>query len=187
MPDIVTSSNNQVVFVKNPRLFAPFPTVRMNQLSSKYIIIYAFKTISVVLYSKTKNNDADTSKASYVTNMKGSKGVLADDMTARVSQMEHALSQTPSMEKFEAPNKEVRSEDEAIMKKMSGLHLKSFAKNINLKETSRQQLANDENKTVTEPLREGPLVKLKNSGLMMNRRNIGGHGFSISDLVRTGK
>lgn len=139
------------------------------------------------LYSKTKNNDADTSKASYVTNMKGSKGVLADDMTARVSQMEHALSQTPSMEKFEAPNKEVRSEDEAIMKKMSGLHLKSFAKNINLKETSRQQLANDENKTVTEPLREGPLVKLKNSGLMMNRRNIGGHGFSISDLVRTGK
>ena len=73
------------------------------------------------------------------------------------------------------------------MKKMSGLHLKSFAKNINLKETSRQQLANDENKTVTEPLKEGPLVKLKNSGLTMAQRNIGGHGFSISDLVRTGR
>ncbi len=140
------------------------------------------------LYSEAKNSEVNSQQASYVTDMGGSKGVLADDdIAARVSQMEHALSQTPSMEKLETPNKGVHSEDDAIMNKMSGLHLKSFAKNINLKETSRHQLVKDESKVVTEPLKEGPLVKLKNSGLMMNRRNIGGHGFSISDLVRTGK
>ena len=139
------------------------------------------------LYSEAKDTVSDSAKASYVTDMKGSKGVVIDDIAARISQMEHALSQTPSMVEFKAPNKDVRSEDEVIMKKMSGLHLKSFAKNVNLKETSRQQLAHDENKTVTEPLKEGPLVKLKNNGLMMAQRNIGGHGFSISDLVRTGR
>ena len=139
------------------------------------------------LYSEAKDSVNNSSQPSYVTNMEGTKGVIMDDMAARVSQMEHALSQTPSMTEFKTPNKGVHSEDEAIMKKMSGLHLKSFAKNINLKETSRQQLANDENKTVTEPLKEGPLVKLKNSGLTMAQRNIGGHGFSISDLVRTGR
>lgn len=138
------------------------------------------------LYSQAKDgqNQDDTS---YVTNIGGTKGVLVNDMAARVSQMEHALSQTPSMKQFSTSPKGVQSEEEAIAKRMSGLNLKSFAKNLDLKMTSRQSLPSESENVVTEPLHEGQHVKLKNSGLNVSRRNFGGHGFSISDLVRTGR
>lgn len=138
------------------------------------------------LYSQAKNTQ-NQGGASYVTNLAGSNGVLVNDaMAARVSRMEHALSQTPSMNQFSSSPKGVQSEDDAITRKMSGLNLKSFAKNLDLKMASRQNLP-AENSTVTEPLKEGRHVTLKNTGLTMSQRNIGGHGFSISDLVRTGR
>lgn len=137
------------------------------------------------LYSQAKNSQ-NQSGSSYVTNLGGTKGVLVNDaIAARVSQMEHALSQTPSMKQFDAP-KGVQSEDEAITRQMSGLNLKSFAKNLDLKMTSRQNLPAQDN-VATEPMKEGRHVTLKNTGLNMSQRNIGGHGFSISDLVRTGR
>ena len=137
------------------------------------------------LYSQAKNSQ-NQSGSSYVTNLGGTKGVLVNDaIAARVSQMEHALSQTPSMKQFDAP-KGVQSEDEAITRQMSGLNLKSFAKNLDLKMTSRQNLP-AQDKVATEPMKEGRHVTLKNTGLNMSQRNIGGHGFSISDLVRTGR
>ena len=137
------------------------------------------------LYSQAKNSQ-NQSGSSYVTNLGGTKGVLVNDaIAARVSQMEHALSQTPSMKQFDAP-KGVQSEDEAITRQMSGLNLKSFAKNLDLKMTSRQNLPAQDN-VATEPMKEGRHVILKNTGLNMSQRNIGGHGFSISDLVRTGR
>lgn len=138
------------------------------------------------LYSQAKDTQ-NKGGASYVTNIDGSKGVLVNDaLAARVSQMEHALSQTPSMNKFSAAPKGVQSEDEAITRKMSGLNLKSFAKNLDLKMTSRQNLPS-EDEAMSEPMKEGQHVVLKNTGLTVSRRNFGGHGFSISDLVRTGK
>ncbi len=138
------------------------------------------------LYSQAKDGQ-NQSGTSYVTNIDGTKGVLVNDMAARVSQMEHALSQTPSMKQFSTSPKGVQSEEEAIAKRMSGLNLKSFAKNLDLKMTSRQSLPSESENVVTEPLHEGQHVKLKNSGLNVSRRNFGGHGFSISDLVRTGR
>ena len=138
------------------------------------------------LYSQAKDGQ-NQSGTSYVTNIAGTKGVVVNDMAARVSQMEHALSQTPSMKQFSASPKGVQSEEEAIAKRMSGLNLKSFAKNLDLKMTSRQSLPSENENLVTEPLHEGQHVKLKNSGLNVSRRNFGGHGFSISDLVRTGR
>ena len=138
------------------------------------------------LYSQAKDGQ-NQSGTSYVTNIGGTKGVLVNDMAARVSQMEHALSQTPSMKQFSTSPKGVQSEEEAIAKRMSGLNLKSFAKNLDLKMTSRQSLPSESENLVTEPLHEGQHVKLKNSGLNVSRRNFGGHGFSISDLVRTGR
>lgn len=137
------------------------------------------------LYSQTKDAQ-NQDDASYVANINGEKGVIVDDMAARVSQMEHALSQTPSMKKFVSAPKGVQSEDDAITRQMSGLNLKSFAKNLDLKMTNRQNLP-AENDMTNDPLKEGKHVTLKNTGLTMSRRNIGGHGFSISDLVRTGK
>lgn len=138
------------------------------------------------LYSQAKDGQ-NQSGTSYVTNIGGTKGVIVNDMAARVSQMEHALSQTPSMKQFSTSPKGVQSEEEAIAKRMSGLNLKSFAKNLDLKMTSRQSLPSESENLVTEPLHEGQHVKLKNSGLNVSRRNFGGHGFSISDLVRTGR
>ncbi len=138
------------------------------------------------LYSQAKDGQ-NQSGTSYVTNIGGTKGVLVNDMAAKVSQMEHALSQTPSMKQFSASPKDVQSEEEAIARRMSGLNLKSFAKNLDLKMTSRHSLPLESENTVTEPLHEGPHVKLKNSGLNVSRRNFGGHGLSISDLVRTGR
>ena len=138
------------------------------------------------LYSQAKDSQ-NQSSTSYVTNIGGTKGAFVNDMAARVSQMEHALSQTPSMKQFSTSPKGVQSEEEAIAKRMSGLNLKSFAKNLDLKMTSRQSLPPESDNTVAEPLHEGQHVKLKNSGLNVSRRNFGGHGFSISDLVRTGR
>jgi len=138
------------------------------------------------LYSQAKDTQ-NQGGASYVTNLEGTKGALVNDvMAARVSQMEHALSQTPSMNKFVSSSKGVQSEDDAITRKMSGLNLKSFAKNLDLKMSSRQNLS-QENAMMTEPMKESQHVVLKNTGLTMSQRNIGGHGFSISDLVRTGR
>ena len=139
------------------------------------------------LYSQAKDT-ANQDGSSYVTNLDGTKGALVNDnMAVRVSQMEHALSQTPSMMKqFDSAPKGVQSEDETITRQMSGLNLKSFAKSLDLKMTNRQNLP-AENNSVTEPLKEGKHVTLKNTGLTMSQRNIGGHGFSISDLVRTGR
>ena len=137
------------------------------------------------LYSQAKDGQKQAG-ASYVTNLDGSKSVLVNDMAARISQMEHALSQTPSMKQYNPAPKGVQSEDEIITKNMSGLNLKSFGKSINLEMTNRQKMKNG-NSALTEPLKEGPHVNLKNTGLTVSRRNIGGHGLSISDLVRTGK
>ena len=137
------------------------------------------------LYSQAKNAPA-ADGASYVANMDGTKGVLVNDMAARVSQMEHALSQTPSIKQFSTAPKGVQSEDDAITRKMSGLNLKSFAKGLDLKMTSRQNMPAQDS-AVTDPLKEGQHITLKNTGLTMTRRNIGGHGFSISDLVRKGR
>ena len=140
------------------------------------------------LYSQAKDNQTqNTTNSAYIANMNNSDGVLVEDMRSRVSQMEHAYSNTPSV----VPNKDKKrgllSEDEVIVRKMSGLNLKSFAKNVDLKRTTRSNINYELNKTSTNPLKEGKYVNLENSELTMSQRNIGGHGFSISDLVRTGK
>lgn len=139
------------------------------------------------LYSEIKDNPSVEKGASYVADMSGSKGAIVDDVAARVSQMEHAYSQTPSLNALNHVSKDVQSEDDAITSRMSGLKLKSFAKNINLKETSRHNIESENMKVVTEPLKESKFVTLKNTALSMSQRNVSGHGFSISDLVRKGR
>lgn len=141
------------------------------------------------LYSEVKENEnTDKPKASYVTDMKGSKGtVIKNDVKKKVMQMEHAFSQIPSIKPPKAKNNDVQSEDEAISKQMSGLNLKTFAKGRNLKQSNRKNIPSETQNSATNPLKEGRFVNLENSGLTMSQRNIGGHGYSISDLVRTSK
>lgn len=139
------------------------------------------------LYSEIKDNPSVEKSASYVANMSGTEGAIVDDVAARVSQMEHAYSQTPSLNALNHVSKDVQSEDDAITSRMSGLKLKSFAKNINLKETSRHNIESENIKVITEPLKESKFVTLKNTALSLSQRNVSGHGFSISDLVRKGR
>ncbi len=56
-------------------------------------------------------------------------------LQAKISQMEHALSQTPSLEPPADVMNALMSEDDAIMNSINNVKLKSFGKSLNLKET----------------------------------------------------
>ncbi len=141
------------------------------------------------LYSEAKEKqNQKASNMSYIANSDGKSGtIVSNDMTARVSQMEHALSQTTNQNKTKMSKTGVQSAEDAIIRRMSGLNLKSFAKNVNLKQTSRHNISQMEDEITTNPLKESKFVNLENSSLTMSQRNIGGHSFGISDLVRRGR
>ena len=140
------------------------------------------------LYSETKEKqNQKASNMSYIANSDGKAGtIVSNDVAASVSQMEHALSQTTNQNQIKMSKADVQSAEDAIIKKMSGLNLKSFAKNVNLKQTNRHNTFQAKDET-TNPLKESRFVNLENSPLTMSQRNIGGHSFSISDLVRRGR
>lgn len=107
-----------------------------------------------------------------------------DDIKARISRMEHAFNQTPSVDGIEEVDYSVKSEDDAITNSMSHVKLRSFADNKNLKTTSRTTLKSE--KRVTPPtFKEGHFVKLRESVLSTSRRKSAATklGFSIADLV----
>ena len=134
-----------------------------------------------VLRNITKINSNSTKNIPRV------KVTTAEDMKARISRMEHALSQTPSMEGPQDFDNSVKSEDNSIIKSMSKIKLRSFAKNMDLENTNRHILQNE--KRVSEPkLKEGHFVKLRNSELSTSRRKSSAsrYGFSISDLIKKG-
>lgn len=141
------------------------------------------------LYSEAKEKqNQKASNMSYIANSDGKSGtIVSNDMTARVSQMEHALSQTTNQNKTKMSKADVQSAEDAIIRRMSGLNLKSFAKNVNLKQTSRHNIPQTEDELTTNPLKESKFVNLENSSLTMSQRNIGGYSFGISDLVRRGR
>ena len=62
-------------------------------------------------------------------------------LQAKISQMEHALSQTPSLEPPADVMNALMSEDDAIMNSINNVKLKSFGKSLNLKETNRNMLS----------------------------------------------
>ena len=141
------------------------------------------------LYSQAKDNQiANDKNSAYIADISGAKGTIVnDEIQSRVAGMEHALSKTPSMTSNITRNNGVQSEDEVITKQMSGLKLKSFAKHIDLKKTSRNNIPMERHSVVTDTLKENKFVNLENSELTVSQRNIGGHGFSISELVRKGR
>lgn len=141
------------------------------------------------LYSEAKEKqNQKASNMSYIANSDGKSGtIVSNDMAARVSQMEHALSQTTNQKRTKMSKAGVQSAEDAIIRRMSGLNLKSFAKNVNLKQTTRHNIPQMEDETTTNPLKESKFVNLENSSLTMSQRNIGGHSFGISDLVRRGR
>ena len=108
---------------------------------------------------------------------------LKEQMRAKISQLEHSLSQTPSIEPPEEVSNEVRSEDSAIMGKFSEIKLKSFAKKPTLKESHRSLLEDDKKLSRNKSYKEGRFVKLKNSPLSVNRRKSTNSELEVVDLM----
>ena len=123
--------------------------------------------------------------------MKTSQGTLFSkkhqnqDLRAAVSKMEHALSQTPSLNaNIEAKTHEVVTDEASVVNKMNSVKLKSFAKNMSLKEANRATLkASPLTETVKN--KESHFVRLRNSALSVSRRNSLSSKVNISDLTRT--
>lgn len=111
---------------------------------------------------------------------------LKEQMRAKISQLEHSLSQTPSIEPPEEVSNEVRSEDNAIMGKLSEIKLKSFAKKPTLKESHRSLLEDDKKLSRNKSYKEGRFVKLKNSPLSVNRRKSTSSELEVVDLMDAG-
>ena len=100
------------------------------------------------------------------------------------SQLEHSFKQVQSVMASDDVKKELISEDSIMSDNISNIKLKSFAKN-NIEQSDR--LLSKKKKSVSNPMREGRFVKLRNSALSMSKRNSAASGVNISDLLRTGR
>lgn len=106
-----------------------------------------------------------------IKNIPPKENNIREQLRARVSQMEHSLAQTPSVNPPEDVPSGVRSEDDSIMNTFSDIKLKSFAKSGTLKQTNRSLLEDEDKRQLrNKSLKEGRFVKLKNSPLNVNRR-----------------
>lgn len=112
--------------------------------------------------------------------------IVREKLQAKISQMEHSLAQTPSLKEPEEVSNSVKSEDDVIMNKISGVKLKSFSKPIGLKEANRILSDKDKKSSRNKSYKEGRFVKLKNSPLSVNRRQSAATDLNISDLIGTG-
>ncbi len=102
-------------------------------------------------------------------------------LQAKISQMEHALSQTPSLEPPADVMNALMSEDDAIMNSINNVKLKSFGKSLNLKETNRNMLSA---KRPSQKMEEGKFVKLKNSPLSVTKRSSNNSNAEMPDLLK---
>lgn len=112
---------------------------------------------------------------------------IREKLQAQISQMEHSLSQTPNIEPPEDVITGVHSEDDTIMNKFSDIKLKSFAKSVNLKQTHRTLLDEDDKQTRNKSYKEGRFVKLKNSPLSVNKRKSASSQLEVSDVMDSGR
>jgi len=112
--------------------------------------------------------------------------LVREKLQAKISQMEHSLAQTPSLQEPEEISNEVKSEDDSIMNKFSEIKLKSFAKPVSLRETHRTLAEEDKKISRNKSYKEGRFVKLKNSPLSVTRRQSASSALNPSDLISTG-
>lgn len=112
---------------------------------------------------------------------------LKESLQAKISQMEHAFTQTPKIEPPEENTNEVKSEDDKIISTLKDIKLKTFAKTPTLKETHRSLLEEEEkNKKQTQKhYKESRFVKLKNSPLSVNRRKFTNPISEVSNIAQS--
>ena len=101
---------------------------------------------------------------------KSQNEILSEKLQAKISQMEHALAQTPKLKPFVETPSGVQSEDTSILRTFSDIKLKSFSKPLSLKETNRSLIENEQTVSNTNNYQEGKFVNLRKSPLSVNRR-----------------
>jgi len=116
------------------------------------------------------------------------KEEFKNQMRAKISQMEHALAQTPTLKEPEDTPKGVRSEDNAIINNISNVKLKSFTKPVSLKEANRSLAKEDKNQinSKNQIYRESKFVALEDSPLNVSRRQSASTELNVSNLIDTG-
>lgn len=161
---------------------------------------------------KKLNPQEDSEDLTYITDSKAEKRAILDSTSAnndktrkpsnkasipslnsnglsfkaRVSQMEHALANTPKMQQSDTKPKTVQSEDKQIAKTMTEVKLKSFAKQNSLKETNRNMFSNFREQIKNNANKEGHFVKLKNSPLSVARRNSASSVSGVTNVIKYG-
>ena len=128
---------------------------------------------------------ADSYSASKVVE-KSQKEVMSEKLQAKISQMEHSLAQTPTLNEPEEVSYDIKSEDNVITNKLSEIKLKSFSKQVTLKETQRSLVEEDKKISRNKAYKEGRFVKLNNSPLSVNRRRSVASDLATTDLIGTG-
>ena len=135
---------------------------------------------AIVTPEQNSNNiDSSSAKKSY-------KEMVREKMQVRISQMEHALAQVSTLNEEKSVINEVKSEDDAIVNKISEIKLKSFSKQISLKETQRSLSTDDIRNSRNKTYKEGKFVKLRNSALSISQRNSSASSLGASDIVEIG-
>ena len=113
------------------------------------------------------------------------EATIEDELKARISQMEHALSQTPSLNNPYVENdNSVKSEENAISKKMASVKLKTFAKSKSLREANRNLYNEYKQESGSGEYKEGRFVKLKNSPLSVSSRKSKKSVGSATDVIK---
>lgn len=112
--------------------------------------------------------------------------VVREKLQAKISQMEHSLAQTPTLKEPVEYSNEVRSEDKAIMNKISDVKLKSFAKPRTLKQTQRPLSNSEEVKSPNkDEYKEGQFVKLNDTPLSVSKRSSASTEMTSSEIIGT--
>ncbi len=116
------------------------------------------------------------------------KEEFKNQMRAKISQMEHALAQTPTLKEPEEAPKGVRSEDNAIISNISDVKLKSFTKPVSLKEANRSLAKENitQPKSKNQTYKESQYVALEDSPLSVSRRQSASTELNVSNLIDTG-
>lgn len=110
---------------------------------------------------------------------------IENELKARISQMEHALSQTPSLNNpYVEQDNSVKSEENAISQKMAAVKLKTFAKSKSLREASRNLYNEFKKETKNGQYKEGRFVKLKNSPLSVSSRKSKNSIGTATDVIK---
>ena len=117
---------------------------------------------------------------------KSQREIMSEKLQAKISQMEHALAETPTLQEPEEISYGVRSEDNTITSTFTEIKLKAFSKPVSLKQTQRSLIEDDKKISRNKSYKEGRFVKLSNSPLSVNRRRSVASDLAVTDLIGTG-